>query len=90
MVLSDRAKFDLAMRLRSERGVAIGEVFAFISGLYFKGKLAYALEFARPPEPGTAIVITSRSATPLSRMSPEMRESRPISILAPSCFWRRT
>jgi len=64
MVLSDRAQFDLARRLRSEEGVAIGEVFAFISGLYFKGKLAYGLEFARPPEPGApltgsgALVIT--------------------------------
>ena len=63
MVLSERAQFDLAIRLRG-RGVAIGEVFAFVSGLYFKGKLAYALEFARPPEPGTpltgsgALVIT--------------------------------
>ena len=64
MILSDRAKFDLAVRLRSGEGVAVGEVFAFISGLYFKGKLAYALEFARPPEPGApltgsgALVIT--------------------------------
>jgi hypothetical protein len=64
VVLSDRAKFDLAERLRGEEGAAIGEVFAFISGLYFKGKLAYALEFARPPEPGApltgsgALVIT--------------------------------
>jgi hypothetical protein len=55
MVLSDRAQFDLAMRLRSRRGVAIGEVFAFVSGLYFKGKLAYSLEFARPPEPGASL-----------------------------------
>jgi hypothetical protein len=51
MLLSDRATFDLATRLRSRQGVAIGEVFAFISGLYFKGKVVYALEFARPPEP---------------------------------------
>ena len=64
MVLSERAEFDLAVRLRGARGVAIGEVFAFVSGLYFKGKLAYALEFARPPEPGAplagsgALVIT--------------------------------
>src|SRR3954462_10057245 len=64
MVLSDRAKFDLAVRLRGQQGVAIGEVFAFISGLYFKGKLAYALAFARPPDPGAeltgsgALVIT--------------------------------
>ena len=56
MVLSERAQFDLATRLRSGEGVAIGEVFAFISGLYFKGKLAYALEFARPPEPGNELV----------------------------------
>ena len=64
IVLSERATFDLAVRLRSEQGVAIGEVFAFISGLYFKGKLAYALAFARPPDPGSeftgsgALVIT--------------------------------
>jgi hypothetical protein len=56
MVLSERAQFDLAVRLRGGRGVAIGEVFAFVSGLYFRGKLAYALEFARPPEPGTELV----------------------------------
>jgi hypothetical protein len=64
MVLSERAQFDLAVRLRGDEGVAIGEVFAFVSGLYFKGKLAYALGFARPPEPGAplagsgALVIT--------------------------------
>ena len=64
IVLSDRAQFDLARRLRSDTGAAIGEVFAFVSGLYFKGKLAYALAFARPPEPGApmtgsgALVIT--------------------------------
>lgn len=64
MLLSERAQFDLAVRLRSSQGVAIGEAFAFVSGLYFKGKLAYALEFARPPEPGLrltasgALVIT--------------------------------
>jgi len=55
MVLSERAEFDLARRLRGEQGVAIGEVFAFVSGLYFKGKLTYALAFARPPEPGAPI-----------------------------------
>lgn len=51
ILLSERAEFDLAVRLRSSQGVAVGEAFAFISGLYFKGKLAYALEFAQPPEP---------------------------------------
>lgn len=62
-MLSERAQFDLAVRLRAQ-GAAIGEVFAFVSGLYFKGKLAYALAFAQPPEPGSdltgsgALVIT--------------------------------
>jgi hypothetical protein len=55
MVLSERAEFDLAVRLRSRQGVAIGEVFAFVSGLYFKGKITYALAFARPPEPGAPV-----------------------------------
>ena len=55
MLLSERAGFDLAQRLRSTQGVAIGEAFAFISGLYFRGKLAYALEFANPPEPDLAL-----------------------------------
>ena len=56
IVLSERAQFDLAVRLRSGAGAGLGEVFAFVSGLYFKGKLAYALAFARPPEPGTELV----------------------------------
>jgi hypothetical protein len=51
ILLSERATFDLAIRLRGTQGVAVGEAFAFVSGLYFKGKLAYALEFAKPPEP---------------------------------------
>jgi hypothetical protein len=48
--MSDHARFDLAVRLRGGEGAELGEVFAFISGLYFRGKLAYARAFARPPE----------------------------------------
>jgi hypothetical protein len=54
MVMSDRATFDLAVRLRSQ-GAPVGEVFAFLSGLYFRGKLAYARAFARPPDPGSPV-----------------------------------
>jgi hypothetical protein len=49
MILSDRAQFDLAKRLRSKEGATIAEVFAFLSGLYFRGKIAYANAFARCP-----------------------------------------
>jgi len=48
MILSDRAEFELARKLRSRRGAPIAEVFSFLSGLYFRGKIAYATTFARP------------------------------------------
>src|SRR5216110_2998985 len=50
MILSERAQFDLARRLRSRERATLGEVFAFLSGLYFRGKLAYANTFARTAE----------------------------------------
>ena len=54
-VLSPKAHFALAERLRSREGAPLGELFAFVSGLYFRGKLAYARRFAVPPDPATAI-----------------------------------
>lgn len=50
IVMSERATFDLAARLRSETGAPLGEVFSFLSGLYFRGKLAYARAFASVPD----------------------------------------
>lgn len=46
MILNERATFELATRLRSERGATIADVFTFLSGLYFRGKIAYANTFA--------------------------------------------
>src|SRR5215203_5029053 len=45
-LLSPRAGFELARRVQSPHGAQMGEVFAFVSGLYFRGKLAYARRFA--------------------------------------------
>src|ERR1043165_6529793 len=42
--------FPVARALRSTAGAPIGEIFTFLSGLYFRGKLAYAEAFARPPQ----------------------------------------
>jgi hypothetical protein len=42
----------LARRLREE-GVPLGDVFSFLSGLYFRGKLEYARAFAREPDEQT-------------------------------------
>ena len=55
-VLSPNARFGLAQELRSPRGAMLGDVFAFVSGLYFRGKLTYALHFAAPPEPGNPVI----------------------------------
>src|SRR3954454_6380569 len=42
--------FPVARALHSAEGAPIGEIFTFLSGLYFRGKLAYAEAFARPPQ----------------------------------------
>ena len=48
-VLNDAATFNLARQIRSPRGAELGDVFAFLSGLYFRGKLAYAKRFGNAP-----------------------------------------
>jgi hypothetical protein len=48
-LLRKEAEFDLAVRLR-QGNATIGEAYSFISGLYFRGKLAYAEVFAGPSE----------------------------------------
>jgi hypothetical protein len=61
MILSPKARFELAARLKSD-GAPLGEVFSFLSGLYFRGKLAYARAFARPPEGTAGVFIITASA----------------------------
>jgi hypothetical protein len=50
-LMSPNARFALAEQLRTRRGAMLGDVFMFVSGLYFRGKLTYALRFAAPPDP---------------------------------------
>src|SRR5947209_17402363 len=57
MVMSDRAQFDLARRLRSPAGATIAEVFTFLSGLYFRGKIAYANAFARVGNGSSGVLV---------------------------------
>jgi hypothetical protein len=59
LVLRPEASFDLARRVRTRQGAPLGEVFSFLSGLYFRGKLTYASSFARStPEVAGVQVIT--------------------------------
>lgn len=65
MIMSENARFVLARRLRND-GLPIGELFSFISGLYFRGKLAYAQTFASPPAglPGVFVITAGRGLVP--------------------------
>ncbi len=50
LLLSPDPGADLGRRLRAGEAAELGEVFSFVSSLYFRGKLAYARAFARPPD----------------------------------------
>ena len=62
LVMRDAASFPLARRLRSPDGATLGEVFTFLSGLYFRGKMAYVRRFAAPPDgvPGALVITPTR------------------------------
>jgi hypothetical protein len=62
LLFNERADFFLARQLRSEQGATLGEVFSFLSGLYFRGKLTYARAFARAvdDQPAIAVITPSR------------------------------
>lgn len=66
LILGERARSDIAHRLRTPAGVPIGEIFAFVSGLYFRGKLAYARAFAAPPPraPGLLVITPGQGLRP--------------------------
>jgi len=59
------AEFGLAVRLR-EGAATLGEIFAFISALYFRGKLSYAEAFADPPSgvPGAFVITAAQGLLP--------------------------
>ncbi len=69
IVLGPKAESSLACELRS-RGVPLGVVFSFVSSLYFRGKVAYASAFARPPMnvPGALVITPGDGLLPLDEM----------------------
>jgi hypothetical protein len=61
LVFNDRAEFEVARRLRSPEGVPLGDLFSFLSGLYFRGKLSYAQAFNRPPAGTEGVLVITTS-----------------------------
>jgi hypothetical protein len=66
MVMNPQAGFPLARALH-EGAAPLGDVFSFVSGLYFRGKAAYATAFARPPEAddGAFVISAGEGLRPL-------------------------
>jgi hypothetical protein len=90
MMLSPRATFPLAQRLREPGGAPLGEVMSFLSGLYFRGKLAYAEAFARPA--GGVLVITQDAglqSPSLPLTAAAMRQAARVDIDAANPRYRR-
>jgi hypothetical protein len=78
MLMARGASFELAQRMQ-RGGVPIGEVFSFLSALYFRGKLTYARQFA--PDDGV-LVITSGSGLVRADTAITMRDLRGFARVA--------
>jgi predicted kinase len=59
LVFRPEADFELARQLRSAEGAPLGELFSFLSGLYFRGKVAYAQAFGKSPAGLPAALVIS-------------------------------
>jgi hypothetical protein len=74
LLLRPQASFPLAVQLRSPVGASLADVFTFSSGLYFRGKRAYAERFAAPPRgvPPACVITPGFGLVPLdTRVRPE-------------------
>lgn len=93
ILLSPRAMFPLARRLREPAGAPLGEVMSFLSGLYFRGKLTYAEAFARPPSAtdGVLVITTDAGLQPpdTACTAATLRRSARVDIDAANARYRR-
>ena len=71
----------LAQRLR-QTGAPLGEVYQFISSLYFRGKLEYARHFANPPGGVTGVHIITGAGLMLPETVVTLNALRRISAIS--------
>jgi len=91
MLANGEAQFPLARELQGE-GAPLGEVFAFLSALYFRGKLTYARRFCQVPDalPGV-VVITPNAGLVRDHQritAPELRALGTVAVDASNRFYR--
>ncbi|HSY39354.1 MAG TPA: hypothetical protein VLA79_07490 [Polyangia bacterium] len=89
LLFNPGASFELARAVRTSAGVPLGQVFSFLSGLYFRGKLEYASTWASPPDgtPGVFVVTAGDGlCLPQTRIGIDMLErwaATPIDVREP-------
>ena len=69
MLLNPGANFELAAKLRAG-AATLGEVYSFISGLYFRGKVAYSDAFGSAPQdlPPAVVIVQGLGLLPLQTL----------------------
>src|SRR5690242_3561236 len=84
MILREQAQFPLARRLRRRPGAPIADVFTFLSGLYFRGKIAYANAFARPARGTSGVLVITPTRGLIDAQTPihldDLREFAEVDI----------
>lgn len=88
-LLRPQSTLPISARLRSQQ-LSLGEAFSFMSGLYFRAKLGYAVAFGRPPTPALVITPTRGLLSPASIASEELlREFGTVDVSADDARYRR-
>lgn len=87
IALKPESALPIAKQLR-DGTLELGAAFAFFSGLYFRGKLAYALRFA-PPASALVITPTRGLMSPRERVTPELiREFAAVDVVVDDLRYR--
>lgn len=87
IALKPESALPIARQLR-DGTLELGAAFAFFSGLYFRGKLAYAQRFA-PPASALVITPTRGLMSPLERVTPELiREFAAVDVAVDDLRYR--
>jgi len=84
MIVRNLAQFPLARKLRAKSGAPIADVFSFLSGLYFRGKIAYASAFAQPPRGTSGVLVITPTRGLIDARTPirldDLREFAEVDI----------
>jgi hypothetical protein len=93
LLINGRGRFPLAQRLRAGESVTLGETFAFLSGLYFRGKLTYARHFGRAPSGNAAVLVITANSGLLPADSsitlPQLRGFGTVDIESANPWYRK-